>query len=265
MSGVEAIAVVGAVASVITLLDACNKLSARLKNGNQIPSLISLAPRLELVAVTISPLKSDTVEEHQNDKLQLCLGEVQSVLVQLEKCLSVLETSARDNVFKVLSTRKKSYAAFQHFKKLEADLDRWQHTLCLYVVTRMSMLTANPSPKPKEHPPSSPGMLFNQVAIATKRQQKSACQRGICRCLCHMSRRQQRALIICTPAHALFRCSCQTKEISVSISALQRILSIQMRADWTQGLRLNCSLRFRNTVKRTSPGSLPSRNVTTGD
>ena len=258
MSGVEFIAVVGAIASVVTIVDACKRISTRLKDSKHIPPLSSLALRIDLVADALSLLQTDVVEDPKNEKLRLCLLEVGSLLIRLEQCISVLDASARDNVLKAFSSRRKTSVAIQQLRELEADLDRWQLTLSINILARMSNLAANPSSKLIASSPSVLGIPYkeNSDGNKKKKQQKSTCQKGTCFCPCHLSKRQQRALVIYAPTHLLFRCSCYVKEICLNISALQRILSIQVNMDWSQGLRLNCLLRLRNTVKRTSPGFL---------
>lgn len=254
MSGLEVLAVVGGLASIATLLEVCSKTLIRLKEiQNHKPPALSFQ-RFELVTAAIAVVSSIRFKEAESDMIESSLRKMQSLLEEAERFMLEACDLTKDGIVKNLLHHKKRALMEHNMKKVEQDLDQWQITLMLFLCARISHTTEQitvPSALAQSNVSDVP---HRRAGVSKVQSPKSICQRGLCSCVCHLSVRQQRALIIFAPAQLVLRCDCLTKTFAISISLLQRIVNVSISLDWTQGMKLNSSLHVVKTVRRTSPG-----------
>lgn len=259
-SKAEAVTLGGTAASIHKIVAICNKITRRLKEINHDPSLNSFACRIELVAITIeafhSSLSPMVTTEGEPGILKACLAHVESLLVKIDQSSATLTPLGNKNVVRSVLQIGKTRATIQRLEAHEAKLNKCLNTLNLYVSSRMSQRS--------RHHESTTTTLMSETSTSSlavrsarsTRPQKTPCEQGLCECRCHKPLRGPRGSIVAASAYLLYRCSCQRKEIWFSMAMLQKLLSVRLALQWTNGLAMDWSLSYRNTVKYTNPGAV---------
>lgn len=270
MSGAEFIAVLSIGASVIAVVDACNKLRNRLKEFEDDKTLRELAARLRLFSNCIEILRQEHTGEDLDPLTQGALIELLDCCEERIKELDVLILSAlpsqknagakrvravihnlRDNkrVRETLSSLK-GCQQMLHFHMATVSKRRQQHQAQDQQSASDIMSAHEPSSdislddvrkaRPRFRPPPSPAQ---------------SCVRGTCGCACHrMTMRLLGVVSFNFPVPFLSECTCVDTTVGISFSALQKILTFNMSVSLMDGISIGTSLKFVNTVPYSSPG-----------
>jgi len=251
------VAVVEVFAIVLRIARICNNVAKRLDDLKYDASLKSLECGIKLVSLTVEflrPVLERTPSNEDNDEtLKACLAQIEYLLVKInEEGLATWTLSGNTNLIKSVFTSRQTRMARQRLRTLEIELDKQRETLSTYVSTCLSTMSGCHETGTRRIP-VSPSAL---VSPGNRQSHKSICEQGLCQCLCHAQLRQRGGFIVERPAYPLLHCSCQKREVWVSIAMLQKIWSVRLGLEWAHGLTMDWSLSYRNTVKHINAGTI---------
>lgn len=270
MSGAEFVAVLSIGASVIAVVDACNKLRHRVKEFEDDETLRELAAHLRLFSNCIEILRQEHTGEELDALTQDALIEVLDCCEKRIKELDALIVSAlpaqNSTGFKRAMAAMRNLWDNKRVREILKALERCERRLVFHMVgvsrrrqRHQDQDQQSASGIVSAHEPS-PSLCLDDVRKARPRfwpppKPAQSCVRGTCGCACHrMTMRLLGVVSFNFPVPFLSECTCVDTTVGISFFALQKILTFNMSVSWLDGISIGTSLQFVNTVPYSSPG-----------
>lgn len=270
MSGAEFVAVLSIGASVIAVVDACNKLRNRVKEFEDDDTLRQLAAYLRLFSNCIEILRQEHTGEDLDALTQAALIEVLDCREKRIKELDVLIVSAlpsqKNTGFVRVRAAMRNLRDNKRVREILSSLQQC-HQLLVFHIACVSKRRQRHQAQDQQstsdivsaHEPSS-NVSLDEVRKArircwTPPKPAQSCIRGTCGCACHrMTMRLLGVVSFNFPFPFLSECTCVDTTVGVSFFALQKILTFNLSVSLMDGISIGTSLKFVNTVPYSSPG-----------
>ena len=245
---------------VFAIAGICTKILGRMNSLKDDAYLDAVMCRVNHVSFKMSILGSSLrlmcSEEDGNGGLQECLTQTVTLLVKIDEALVTSTPAANINLFRSVVQSRRSRIDNQHLRDLAVQLDGWQFKIDAWVLSRLSEENRERESAVMTVPLQGLASITAYRPPKGKGSRSSSCGQGLCRCLCHQPLRQTRRPILAASAHPLHRCSCMTREVWISVAMMRKFFSVRLEVQWTHGLTVDWSLKYRHTVRRMNPGRI---------
>ncbi|KAK7536405.1 uncharacterized protein J3D65DRAFT_417041 [Phyllosticta citribraziliensis] len=244
MSGAEFIAVIGIGASIIQLSDACHKVLVRIRQYRGHSAFLELASQIRLFSKDVEALQDPRalaaldpdLEADVIDLLKGCRKRIQELETLIEAQIPNPDSSS----FKRVANAVRSLAKDRKLKEILDELAIYQRIVTLHLARAtwknqqdiLQVLSSLERATSNVHQPTPSLTSAKQFAInefpssptPRKSSRQPLCALGTCGCPCHNETTRLRLLGFAAPSLHVLQCRCTQADISLDISALQRLL-----------------------------------------
>lgn len=275
MSGAELVAVLSVGASVIQVVDACNKLVDRIKEYRGNAAFIRLRSQLQLFASNIKALEKTTRTGDDSGEEEALLHEVlggcKLRIEELDGFVTSLVPSPNSSTLSKTIHAVRVFFKDHRVKAILEDLNDYREVILLHIcreteqnTRRLLFLFEEQHAARQAHEVTRPVKMKDPslaqdhfpVRLLSHSQRRRgngiSCASGDCTCACHKV--SNRGWLV-KPAARSARWSCSSERYVVSATVLGKSVKLSLGASWVSGLSLTCSLKFRNIVdNKNNPG-----------
>lgn len=281
MSGAEVVAVLSIGASVIAVVDACNKLIDRIKEFRGSAAFVSLRSRLQLFSSNIKSLDKitstgvafDEEEQLLRDVLQGCKDTIE----ELDSLLTSLLPEPNASAWKKTRHAVRAFLKDHRVRTVLEELQEYQNTILFHLSSKAEQNTRKAiflleeqkmalqirqvstsgdvfSSRPAQDPSSA---LYRQhVTVGT------GCGFNDCHCFCHL---QPHADEFTGYSAGISRCRCQGIQYELRTILLRKLFQVSLAASWSNGLSVAFSIKSKNVVPDDNPGFVLVRKCISSD
>ncbi|OJD29186.1 ankyrin repeat protein [Diplodia corticola] len=282
MSGAELIAVLSIGASVIQVIDACNKLVDRIKQYRGNAAFVRLRSQLQLFASNIKALDKTATRagdgsEEEEALLHEVLESCKLRIEELDSLVASLVPGPNSSTFSKTMNAARAFFKDSRVKAILDDLNDYREVILLHICRETEQNTRKllflfeeqrlareaqesqqtmqrtPDPSAAVTPSMAQDFLPNVRRNARRQSTDNGrlCAIGECPCRCH---RVVRRILSIVPAAQPITCNCSGRRYVESVTILGKCVQLSLGASWANGLSLACFLQLKNIVKRGYPG-----------
>ncbi|KAF4544459.1 Ankyrin repeat protein [Lasiodiplodia theobromae] len=229
MSGAEVVAVLSIGASVIAVVDACNKLIDRIKEFRGSAAFVSLRSRLQLFSSNIKSLDKitstgvifDEEEQLLRDVLQGCKDTIE----ELDSLLTSLLPEPNASAWKKTRHAVRALLKDHRVRAVLEELQEYQNTILFHLSSKAEQNT--------------------RKAIFLLEEQRTALQ---------MQKVSISGDTFSSRSAQDPSCRCQGIQYELRTILLQKLFQVSLAASWSNGLSVAFSIKSKNVVRDDSPG-----------
>lgn len=270
MSGAEVVAILSIGASVIAVVDACNKLIDRIKEFRGSAAFVSLRSRLQLFSSNIKSLDKitstgvafDEEEQLLRDVLQGCKDTIE----ELDSLLTSLLPEPNASAWKKTRHAVRAFLKDHRVRAVLEELQEYQNTILFHLSSKAEQNTRKAIFLLEEQKMalqmrqvSTSGDVFSSHSAqdpssALYRQQMTVgtgCGFNDCHCFCHL---QPHADGFTGYSAGISRCRCQGIQYELRTILLRKLFQVSLAASWSNGLSVAFSIKSKNVVRDDNPG-----------
>lgn len=268
MSGAELVAVLSVGASVIQVVDACNKLIDRIKQYRSNAAFIRLRSQLQLFTSNIKALENTNRKDENLEEEEVLLHEVLAGcklrIEELDSLVISLVPGPNSSTLSKTVHAVRTFFKDHRVKAILEDLNDYREVILLHICRETEQNTrrllflfeeqqmarqAHQSTRPIE--PTGPAVDQDHfpMRLRSHRQRRRgdgrSCASGECTCPCH--KRSSRAWLVKSTVRPA-GCGCSGEQYVLRATVLGKSVQLNLGASWANGFSLVCTIKVKNIV-----------------